>query len=167
VLSDTEAIALRLLHQRRLADLAAHRKQRLDALSGPFERDRVVTLQAAQRGVWWRVASRASVRRILRIERPERAHRRSELVVRFRHGVRDEPRELGHADKIELEPRSAGKEGAEPVHVLRGDRVARDPRVQERERERDLLGYPLGIQLPMGLREGGVDVFEDQRDEGL
>ena len=128
---------------------------------------RWVVAELRERGVRRRVAAGLAVRRVLREERPERAHRRAQLVFRLGHRVDDEARELREPDEIELERRPRREEAPQRVEVLLPQRVARDERIEQRQGERDVFQDPLGVELVVRLGELGRTVGEDERDDRL
>jgi hypothetical protein len=166
-LADAHAVELVLFLQHCLADEAIHREQRLDARLRLLERrvDRVRV--ARERRVRRRVGIGAAIGRELRVQRPERAHRRTQLVVWLGYGVGDGLRKLGDAGQRELERRALREERTQLFQVVLGNDAGRQPWVKERDRERDVLRDPLRVELAMRARELRAYVLERESDRRL
>jgi hypothetical protein len=52
--------------------------------------------------------------------------------------------------ELELEPRATRKEVAQPLQVFLRDRFSGNPRIEQRQRERDPFRNPLGIKVSVG-----------------
>jgi hypothetical protein len=164
-LYDAHPIRLVFLEEGRLGDYTVHRQQGFDAFLRLLERDRCRALVSAECRVRRWVGSRLAVRGQLRVHRPERAHHRAQLLVGLRHGVGDNARKLAHMREVELEPRMTGEEASECLQIRVGDFGGRHPRIVQREREGDVLGDPLRIELAVGAREVGIYVLEYKGEE--
>jgi hypothetical protein len=88
------------------------------------------------------------------------------LVVRLRDRVDDRAAELGDVRQLEVEARLRGEEGGEAVEVGGRDLRGRDPRIEQRDRQRDALADALGVQLVVGGVELRMPAGENERDVG-
>jgi hypothetical protein len=86
------------------------------------------------------------------------------LVVGFGHRVGDDAGKLGDAGQRELERRTLCEERTQPPQLVVGDDGGGQPRIQERDREGDLLRDPLRVELPMRSRKLCADVLEREGD---
>ena len=77
------------------------------------------------------------------------------------------PRPSGSRGQVERERGPRGEEVPQLLEVALVELGARRKRVEERERERDVLRDSLGIELVVGPRELGRLLREEQRDRGL
>ena len=114
-----------------------------------------------------RVGAGTPVRWTLRVEGPEGSHRRTEVVVRPWDRVGDEAGELGDLGQIECERRTPGEERPELFDLAGTEVRGRKPRVQQRQREGDVLRDPFRIQLAVRFRKRWVAAFEHERNHGL
>src|SRR4029079_5646743 len=109
----------------------------------------------------------SSVRRQLRVERPEASHRHTKRLVGLRLRIRDHPREFRHPNELELEWPAFGEVGAHALEVGFRHLGGRHPGVMQSQRDGNRLGDPLGIELSVRLGQFGIAVLEVERDRGL
>jgi hypothetical protein len=166
-LADPHAIGFVLLLECRLRDDAAHGKEWLDARPRPFKGRVVWVCVARESRVRRWIRPGLAVGRALRVQIPKGAHRRAQILIGLRRSVGDDAWKLRNVSQLELESRAAREERPQSVEVLLGDLRRRQPRVEKREREGNVLRNPLRVEVTMCAGQRRVDVLEDERDRSF